>query len=314
MQLAVRRVVQRPPGERRARAPPAPATSSRMTATRPVPGRTREVRRGALQPVLGGRLERDRDPLALRPGPDERARDEQHQHRPASPPTISASSPRRRRPEHERAHGPAERVLEAGQRRQHQDRPGDEQEPAAREEPEQAERPGRRAAASVTTTAPSDDRPPAEAQPRRADRRGRRRRPPAVTGDGDHGAGLPGQLAEARERRLDLVDLLAVGREVAVAERRLGELEVGVRVVDEAVDVGRQLAAGRRRGRRARGRGRARRRPWGRGVGRGRRAPGPAARAARRAPRAAMSPQTMVVGLATMIFWNSGNAAEVDCR
>ena len=52
---------------------------------------------------------------------------------------------------------------------------------------------------------------------------------------------------ESLERRLDERDLRAVAGEVAVAERRLGELEVGVGVVDQARHVGRQARRPARR-------------------------------------------------------------------
>ena len=80
-------------------------------------------------------------------------------------------------------------------------------------------------------------------RPRLDEERGEERRAPA------HGAALgagrragddaPTSASSLAEGLLDELDLLAVAREVTVAERLLGELEVEVRVLDERGDVGR---------------------------------------------------------------------------
>ena len=131
-------------------------------------------------------------------------------------------------------------------------------------------------------------------------------------------AGDPVSPPRACERSSTLSISVAVGREVAAPERRLGELEVGVRVVDQPRHVGRQPAARRRRRPRRRDGpgvgGRTRASGVGPGLGRRRRAPPPCAASSRSAPRPACRPQTTVVGLATTIRWNSGNADEVDWR
>ena len=124
----------------------------------------------------------------------------------------------------------------------------------------------------------------------------------------------PDEALELAERLLDERDLLAVAGEVAVAERLLGELEVEVRVLDQ-----------RRRRRRTAGVGwapgvarRARACADGPGVGVGRRrrrrAPPPWSRSSESSASPSVSPQTTVVGDATMICWNSGNFALVDWR
>ena len=89
-----------------------------------------------------------------------------------------------------------------------------------------------------------------------------------------------------------------------------------VRVVDEAGDVRREAAVGRG----VSDAGRRRTVPAsadgpGVGDGVGRRAGASPCRASSRfSASPSESPHTIVVGLATTIFWNSGSADEVDCR
>ena len=141
-------------------------------------------------------------------------------------------------------------------------------------------------------------RGPAATSPGWPARPGARRRvaPPA------HGAGLAdgagdeaqpgGERVEPLQRVLDLGDLLAVAGEVAVAERLLRELEVEVRVLDEAGHVGRQRRRSRHRTRRAGGPGVG----VGRGVGSAAMAVGPGAppsvASSRSRASASVSPQT----------------------
>jgi hypothetical protein len=124
---------------------------------------------------------------------------------------------------------------------------------------------------------------------------------------------------ESLEGSLDESDLHAVAGEVAVTKRRLGEFEMGVRVLDEARHVGRQCRAGV---------GAAV--PLGRGVGvepgagvgpgvgvgvgDGAGAPLSSAASSRRSASPRVSAQTTWRGDATTMRVNSGNADPVDCR
>ena len=260
-------------------------------------GRAVEVHCRRQDPLLGGRVERDLDQLSLRPRPEQQADDEQRDA--ARQPADEQREQRGRgRPEHERAHRVAERVLEARRRRQHEDRPGHEASPP----------PARKPARPNAQDDGPDERDHERAADRRAPSAGGRpvrpplasRRPGPTAPDAEvMAAGWPPVSGpRARERGLDLVHLRPVRREVAGPERRLGGLEVGVGVLHEARDVGRQPGVGRRRAAVARGDGPgvATGRLGGRrGVG-----DGPAARLGLRAaasgPRASESPQTIVVG------------------
>ena len=276
------------------------------------PGRPVERAR-CEEALVAGRVELERDQLPLRPCAREQAADEeQERRRPTSPrsraPSRSTASPPGACSAGRRARSGA------GRRRQHDDRRRQQQQAAAGEEPgrPRSHESGR---TSVTTIAPGRTSRHREAVRRRRAPAPLDTRPPASGVEAR--AGEPVSPPSAGERSLDLVHLGAVGREVAGPERRLGELEVGVRVLDEARDVGRQPAAGRRRpaagvggrtGRSRTARARARRRA---GDGPG---PPPCAASSSVQRLGQRRPQTMVVGLATTIRWNSGNADEVDWR
>ena len=64
------------------------SASSRTTATRPAPGAPSRSGGRQAEPVVGGRLERDGDPLPLRPGPGQRPGEDEQR--------ASAGDPRRR--------------------------------------------------------------------------------------------------------------------------------------------------------------------------------------------------------------------------
>ena len=218
--------------------------SRRTTATRHVPGAPDRSGAGSTSALVLRGIERDPDPVRVRPTPRRAGRPPRAGAPPTVPPTISAISRRRRRPERPacsrgpraRSGGPSAWAGRrwAGHEQRGRRRRGSPPGPRPTPRGERASRPPSRG-----------QRPPSGSRTAGA---GRRR--PSRGRDGTPaswlraGAGDPVSCPRRPERRLDLVHLRAVRGEVAVPQRGLGELEVRVGVRRRAR---RRRSAGRRR-------------------------------------------------------------------
>ncbi len=184
-QLPVRRVIEGPPGEGRHDDHGCQPEQSH-DGHAPSPRRACEIRRRQAEVIIGRGLERDDDPLPLRPGTGQRPREHEQQQR-RDTPHDQGHERGRRVAEHQRAHRPAQRVLDARRRGQDQDGRGEQQDAAARQEAGEAEGP-RDGSEQRHHDGARDDRAPWETHPRPARHRGRgvgRRRHGLMDGVGE---------------------------------------------------------------------------------------------------------------------------------